>query len=192
MFTIRQRLFAFLGIVFFFGCATFVSAADDSNKKFSDARENDYRVLGEADLEYANFMQTKYIANATSSSELEQVSFEQSKYITNAVSSFEKALPALMASQDFRSVSKVYFQLAIAHNRLNETQAACVALSQSLDYYREALAKDKLSPAYSGEMTSDGSNDGDGMQEVRSKFGCEDIQSASSPQHATTTTASSR
>jgi len=40
MSTIIQRLFAFVGIVFFFGCATLVSAADDPNKKLSDARES--------------------------------------------------------------------------------------------------------------------------------------------------------
>src|SRR5713101_7296164 len=113
MSTISQRLFAFLGIVFFFGCATLVSAADDPNKKLSDARQ-----------------------------------------IANAASSLEEALPPLIASQDFWSASKVYFQLAVARGRLNETRAACVALSQSLDDYRKALVKDKLSLAYFGEMAS--------------------------------------
>ena len=137
MSTITQRLFTFAGIVFFFGCATLVSAADDSNKNLSDARE--MLQLGQ---------------------------------VANAASSFEKALPPLIASQDFWSVSKVYFQLAVARDRLNETHAACAALSQSLDYYRKALVKDSLSLAYFGGMASDGSDDGDGMQEVRSKFRC--------------------
>src|SRR5713226_4107864 len=152
MSTITQRLFAFVGIVIFFGCATLVSAADDPNKKLSDARE--MLQLGQA---------------------------------ANAVSSLEEALPPLIASQDFWSVSKGYFQLAVARGRLNETRAACVALSQSLDYYRKALAKDKLSLAYFGEMASDGNDDSDGMQEVRSRFGCGGTRSASSPQHASTT-----
>src|SRR5712691_12048122 len=146
MSTIIQRLFTFVGIVFFFGCATLVSAADDPNKKLSDARQ-----------------------------------------IASAASSLEEALPPLIASQDFWSASKGYFQLAVARGRLNETRAACVALSQSLDYYRKALAKDQLSLAYFGEMASDGNDDSEGMQEMRSKFGCEGTRSASSLQHASTT-----
>lgn len=161
-----QRLFAFLGIAFILGCASLVSATNDPSKK-------DYRGLGEADLAYASLMQTTYIANATSASELEQVSSVQSKYLANAVSSFENALPPLIASQDFWSVSKVYFQLAIARSRLNETDAACVALSQSLESYREALVKDNLFVAYFGETASESSDEGDGMRELRSKFGCE-------------------
>jgi hypothetical protein len=100
--------------------------------------------------------------------------------VASAVSSLEKALPSLVASQDYWTASKAYFQLAVARGRLNETRAACAALSKSLDYYRQALAKDNLSPVYLGEMASDGSDDSDGMQEVRSKFGCAGTQSASS------------
>jgi hypothetical protein len=129
---ITKSLSAFLGIVVF-GCATLVSAADDSNKNLSDT-----------------------------------------------VSSFEQtALPSLIASQDYWTASKVYFQLAVARSHLNETSAACVALSQSLEYYRAALVKDNLSVADFGEMASDGSDEGDGMQEVRSKFGCGATLSAS-------------
>ena len=128
-----QRLSAFLGIVFFLGCATVASATDEQNEKLSQS-----------------------------------------------VSSFENfALPPLIASQDFWSASKVYFQVAIARNRLNEAQAACAALSQSLAYYRAALAKDNLSLVYFGDMASDGTDGGDGMKEVRAKFGCEGIRSAS-------------
>jgi hypothetical protein len=141
MSTIIQRLFTFVGVVFFFGCATLVSAADD--QKLSDLRQ-----------------------------------------IANAASSFESALPPLIASEDFWSASKVYFQLAVARGRLSETQAACLALSQSLDYYRRALVKDKLSLAYFGEMASDGSDDSEGMQEVRSRLGCEGARSAASSEHA--------
>ncbi len=100
--------------------------------------------------------------------------------VASAVSSLEKALPSFMTAQDYWSVSKAYFQLAEARGRLNETHAACAALSKSLDYYRQALAKDNLSLDYLGEMASDGSDDSDGMQEVRSRFGCGAVRSASS------------
>src|SRR6266850_2888588 len=103
--------------------------------------------------------------------------------VASAVSSLEKALPPLMASQDYWSASKAYFQLAVARGRLNKTRAACAALSKSLDYYRQALAKDKLSLDYFGEMASDGGDDSDGMQQVRSKLGCEGTQSASASLH---------
>jgi len=155
MLTIRQRLSAFLGIVFFFGCATLVSATDDPNMKLSEAREMLQR--GE---------------------------------VANAASSLEEALPPLIASQDFWSVSKAYFQLGVARGRLNETRAACAALSKSLDYYRRALVKDNLSLDYFGEMASDGSDDSDGMQEVRSRLGCKGTRSASSPEHAPRTVSS--
>jgi hypothetical protein len=98
---------------------------------------------------------------------------DASKKLSDTVSSFEKtALPPLIASQDYWTASKLYFQLAIAHSRLNETDAACVALSQSAEYYRAALVKDHLSVAYFGEMASDGSEAGVGMQETRSQLGC--------------------
>jgi hypothetical protein len=103
-----------------------------------------------------------------------------SRSLSNTVSSFENtALPPLIASQDYWSASKVYFQLAIARSDLHETRAACAALSQSLEYYRAALVKDNLSLEYFGDMASDGRDDSDGMKEVRAKFGCEVIQSAS-------------
>jgi hypothetical protein len=72
----------------------------------------------------------------------------------------------LSTAQDYWSASKISFQLASKHNRLNETQAACEALTKSLDYYRMALAKD------SREVTLVSSDGGDGMQEIRSQFGC--------------------
>jgi hypothetical protein len=101
---------------------------------------------------------------------------DSNKVLSDTVSSFEKtALPALIASQDYWTASKVYFQLATARSRLGETDAACVALSQSLEYYRAALVKDNLSLAYFGEMASDGRDDSDGMQVVRSRLGCNSI-----------------
>jgi hypothetical protein len=144
MSTIGQKLSAFLGTVFFLGCATVVSAAGDPDK-LSDARD-----------------------------------LLQRGQVAGAVSSLEKALPPLVASRDYWSASKGYFQLAVARGRLNETHAACTALSKSVDYYRQALVKDKLSLKYFGEMASDGSDDSEGMWEVRSRLGCERTQSASS------------
>jgi len=81
----------------------------------------------------------------------------------------EQALPSLVSSGNYWSASKLYFQLATARNRLKETTAACTALSQSLAYYRKALAKDTGAPL--DEAATDGSND-EGMAEVRTKFGC--------------------
>jgi hypothetical protein len=97
----------------------------------------------------------------------------------SAVSALEKALPPLVASRDYWSASKAYFQLGVARGRLNETHAACAALSKSQDYYRLALVKDKLSLDYFGEMASDGSDDSERMQEARSRIGCGGTQSAS-------------
>ena len=144
MLTIRQKLSAFMSVVFFFGCVTLVSAAGDADK-LSDARE-----------------------------------MLQQGQVAGAVSSLEKALPPLIASQDYWSASRAYFQLAVARGRLNETHAACAALSKSLDYYRQALVKDNLSLDYFGETASDGSEDSEGMSEVRSRLGCERTRTASS------------
>jgi hypothetical protein len=83
-------------------------------------------------------------------------------------------------SQDQRAASKAYFQLAVAHSRLNETQAACLALSQSLESYRAALAKEDRSTGYVDETASEGSDEGKGMQELRAKFGCVRTLAASS------------
>jgi hypothetical protein len=99
---------------------------------------------------------------------------DSNKQLSATVSSLENtALPSLIASQDYWSASKVYFQIATARSQLNETRAACAALSQSLEYYRAALAKDNLSAGYFGESHTAGSEEGDGMQVVRAKFGCE-------------------
>ena len=79
-------------------------------------------------------------------------------------------MPALVSSADYRSASKLSFQLAFARSRMHESAAACSALSQSLAYYRTALAKE------TGEsmkaVASSGGSEDDGMQEIRSQFGC--------------------
>src|SRR5262245_14386314 len=48
------------------------------------------------------------------------------------------------SASDYLSASKASLQEASEHHRLNETQAACEALAQSLDYYRIALEKELL------------------------------------------------
>ena len=71
----------------------------------------------------------------------------------------EQALPALVSSGDYRSASKLSFQLATARSRMNETAAACSALS-----------KETGEPVYAA--ASNGGTQDDGMQEIRSRFGC--------------------
>jgi tetratricopeptide (TPR) repeat protein len=186
---ITQRFLAYLCIAFLFGCATAVSTTSDPNKKLSEAREmlksgqslaaetmlreamddfaerNDYRGLGESQMEYANFLKS----NARAGMETGSADTVRS-YFADAASSFERALPPLVSLQDYQSASKVYFLLATARNNLNDSAEACTALSLSLHYYGEALAKD--SSGSFTEMASDINDDSDGMEEVRSKFGC--------------------
>ncbi len=85
----------------------------------------------------------------------------------------EQAMPSVLSSEDYWSASKLYFQLASARSRMNETAAACTALVQSLAYYRKALAKATGAPM--DEAVKVSSND-EGLAEVRSKFGCTNIQ----------------
>jgi len=81
----------------------------------------------------------------------------------------EQALPSLTLAQDYRSASKISFQLASERSRHSETQGACDALAKSLDYYRAALAKETDTPV--SEFGSGLGND-QGMQEIRARFGC--------------------
>jgi hypothetical protein len=67
------------------------------------------------------------------------------------------------------SESKLSLHTANDHRRINETEAACGALAESLDYYRVALAKETDTPL--NEFGS-GLGDDEGMQEIRSQFGC--------------------
>ena len=82
----------------------------------------------------------------------------------------QQALPSLVSSGDYRSASKLSFHLASARSRMNETAAACSALSQSLAYYRAALSKETGEPVYAA--VSNGGTEDNGMQEIRSRFGC--------------------
>jgi len=92
---------------------------------------------------------------------------DEDKRLSDAL---EQAMPSVLSSQDYWSASKLYFQLATARNRLNETAAACTALAQSLAYYRKALAK-----ATGDEAVKVSSND-EGLTEVRSNFGCTNVR----------------
>jgi hypothetical protein len=83
--------------------------------------------------------------------------------------SLEKALPGLVSAGDYRSASNTAFLLATARNRLDQAPAACAALSQSLEYYRKAIAKESGLPEERGAGLKEQS---DGMAEVASKFGC--------------------
>ena len=108
---------------------------------------------------------------------------DSNKQLSATVSSLENAaLPALIVSQDYWTASRVYFQIAVARKQLNETNAACIALAQSLEYYRSALVKDNLSLADFGDSATDGREEGDAMQEVRAKFGCYATLAASASQ----------
>jgi hypothetical protein len=92
------------------------------------------------------------------------------------VASLEEMLPSLVLSEDYRTASNVAFELASAHRRLGESQAACSALSVSLENYRKALRKEAGSAGVG--ITDDSDvlatlyDDSDGMAEVRAKFGC--------------------
>src|SRR5262245_46957603 len=86
---------------------------------------------------------------------------------------FEQTLP-FASPRDYWSASKMSFQRATKHSRLNETQAACEALAKSLDYYRIALTSDTDSSVR--QRTVDNGDGGDGMQEIRARFGCTSTQ----------------
>lgn len=79
----------------------------------------------------------------------------------------EQALPPLVSSGDYWTASRLSFHLAAARERLNETAAACDALSRSLNYYRKSVAD---SATY--EVIPERSTDDEGLQEIRSRIGC--------------------
>jgi len=78
---------------------------------------------------------------------------------------------ALDGYRFLNSVSKMYFVLATAYRGVNEAPAACAALSQSLDYYRRALAKEPHTPSYERAVSLNDAED-EGLREVRAQFGC--------------------
>jgi Flp pilus assembly protein TadD len=99
----------------------------------------------------------------------------------------ERELPSLKSAGDYWAASRAYFQLASVRTRLNETRAACIALSNSLGYYRRALATETDSPLYESDTDL---GDGEGELEIRSMFGCvversaEPFRGGASPQQA--------
>jgi hypothetical protein len=96
--------------------------------------------------------------------------------LRQVASSLEKALPGFVSSRDFRSASNTALLLATARSRLDQTVAACAALSQSLEYYRQALARE--TGERSNGVVSNIDDDSDGMAVVRARFGCSRGRSA--------------
>ncbi len=89
--------------------------------------------------------------------------------------SLEKALPELVSAKDYRSASNTAFLLATARSRLDETEAACLALSQSLEYYRKAISEE-TGLRYRNSSGIDETSDG--MAVIRVKFGCDRSRAA--------------
>jgi len=83
--------------------------------------------------------------------------------------SLGRDLPALASAQDYWSASKNSLRLANEHIRQNRTTAACGEVAKSLSYYRKALAMDTDRSAQDAFVSGD---EGDGMQQIRSRFGC--------------------
>jgi hypothetical protein len=106
---------------------------------------------------------------ASSISLISMASADNQKGLIEVAASLEKALPKLVSAADYRSASNTAFLLATARSRLHQTAAACAALSQSLEYYRKAIANET---GMQQKRTSGLNEDSDGMAEVRSKFGC--------------------
>jgi len=71
-------------------------------------------------------------------------------------------------ANDYWSASKSSLRQANEHRQRSETAAACDELAKSLGYYRKGLAADDYS-AQTAPVNGDG---GDGMQQIRSRFGC--------------------
>ena len=82
--------------------------------------------------------------------------------------SLGRDLSALASAHDYWSASKSSLRLANEHSQRSETAAACDELAKSLDYYRKALA----AVDYSVQTALVNGDDGDGMQHIRSRFGC--------------------
>ena len=81
----------------------------------------------------------------------------------------ERSVALLRSSEDYRSASDAAFRLASAHSGLGETAAACAALSQSLEHYRQAVA---IETGVTEAAASSINDDSDGMAAVRARFGC--------------------
>jgi hypothetical protein len=93
---------------------------------------------------------------------------------------FESTVASLAERSDYtslNSLSKLYFVLATAQRDVNDLRGACATLSQSLAYYRQALANEPHTPSYERAVAMDGPEDA-AMREVRMRFGCPDAGAA--------------
>lgn len=89
---------------------------------------------------------------------------------TQQVAALEHKLSSLVASQDYLHASATALRLARARNELGETAAACAALSQSLEYYRQGIMQEVGENEVARSSIEDHS---DGMSAVRAQFGCD-------------------
>lgn len=85
-----------------------------------------------------------------------------------------ETLPGLIVSGDYRTASRLYFDLAAARSRGHESVPACAALALSLDNYRKALAND--AGVSWREVAAESRDDDEGMQDIRARFGCTSAQ----------------
>lgn len=82
----------------------------------------------------------------------------------------ENRLSSLVASQDYLAASVTAVRLASARSQRGETAAACAALSQSTEYYREGLIQEI---GYSETVASSIDEHSEGIAVLRARFGCE-------------------
>jgi hypothetical protein len=85
------------------------------------------------------------------------------------VASLEKSLPQLVVAGDYRAASSTAFRLASLHSSLGDSAAACAALSQSLEYFRAAVATDS---GLSGPAASALTDNMGAVAQIRARFGC--------------------
>ena len=85
------------------------------------------------------------------------------------IASLEKSLPQLVVAGDYRSASSTAFRLASARSAQGDGAAACAALSQSLEYFRAAVAKDS---GLSGPAASALTDNMGALSQIRARFGC--------------------
>lgn len=86
------------------------------------------------------------------------------------VSALDHKLSSLVTSQDYLHASAAAMRLAKARRELGDTSAACAALTQALEYYREGLIRE----AGDNDVTRSSIEEhADGIATVRAEFGCE-------------------
>jgi hypothetical protein len=85
------------------------------------------------------------------------------------IASLEQSLPQLVVAGDYHAASSAAYRLASAHSRLGDSAAACAALSQSLEYFRAAVAKDSGLSEKAGAALTDNMG---AVARIRAGFGC--------------------